>query len=287
MAPGARSSRQASDPRSPASTNGSGPASSRPSPRRSTRCAARAPRRHGRDHPRCARLRRLAVRKRRAPGRSSARTGPPPLLRVGVVGPLDVSVPRVAVTRGTLASVQRYPLVLVAAGQRRRRARSRLLPLPTPTAISRSSAPRFRASSSRISPASSFGRRRRRSSAEFSPATPLPPRGSLQPPVAWVGPAGPDLVRSFTHGVHQVAGGVTVLVDRTPATPAACKESALSAFLRRAVVVMARQGICAAAVAAAAADQNRVAASVPDFELPDAVVECGRSLGRRRLVLRR
>ena len=51
--------------------------------------------------------------------------------------------------------------------------------------------------------------------------------GVAQPPVAWVGPASLELVRSFRHGVHQVAAGVTVLVDRTPATPAACKESAL------------------------------------------------------------
>ena len=50
------------------------------------------------------------------------RPAPPPALRVGVVGPLDVSVPRVALTRGTLSAVQRLPLVLVAAGSVSKRA---------------------------------------------------------------------------------------------------------------------------------------------------------------------
>src|SRR6266849_2657618 len=51
------------------------------------------------------------------PARTVAeRTAPPPALRVGVVGPLSVSVARVGVTRGTLAAVQRLPLVLVAPG---------------------------------------------------------------------------------------------------------------------------------------------------------------------------
>ena len=97
-------------------------------------------------------------------------------------------------------------------------------------------------------------------------------QGVAAPPVAWVGPADPGLVRSFRLGVHQVAGGVNVLVDRSPLTPAACKESALSAFLRGAVAAMARRGLCAAAVASAAAERNRVAESLGDFELPDAAV---------------
>ena len=202
----------------------------------------------------------------------AVRTGPPPVLRVGVVGPLVVSVPRVAVRRGTLASVQRYPLVLVAAGHVTTRALAAVAAANPDShfalvgaSVQSVKQPNLAGIVFRETQAAQLGG----ILAGYTAAA----QGISQPPVAWVGPAGLDLVRSFTHGVHQVAGGVTVLVDRTPATPAACKESALSAFLRRAVVVMARQGICAAAVAAAAADQNRVAASVPDFELPDAVVE--------------
>jgi basic membrane lipoprotein Med (substrate-binding protein (PBP1-ABC) superfamily) len=210
----------------------------------------------------------------KAPSRTVAkRPAPPPALRVGVVGPLDVSVPRVALTRGTLSAVQRLPLVLVAAGTVSKRAISRVAAANPDNhfalvgaSVREVKQPNLVGIVFRESQAAQLGG----VLAGYTAAA----QGVAAPPVAWVGPGDPALVRSFVLGVHQVAGGVTVLVDRSPATPAACKESALSAFLLRgAVVAMAREGLCADAVAAAAAEQNRVAESLGDFELPDAAVE--------------
>jgi basic membrane lipoprotein Med (substrate-binding protein (PBP1-ABC) superfamily) len=199
------------------------------------------------------------------------RTAPPPALRVGVVGPLDVSVPRVAVTRGTLSAVQRLPLVLVAAGSVSLRAVS-MIAAANPEGhfalVGASTQPIKRPNLVGVVFRETQAAQLGGLLAGYAAAA----QGVADPPAAWVGPGDPVVVRSFTRGVHQVAGGVTVLVDRSPATPAACKESALSAFLRGAVVAMARDGLCAAAVAAAAAEQNRVAESIGDFELPDAAV---------------
>ena len=46
--------------------------------------------------------------------------------------------------------------------------------------------------------------------------------------------------------------------------------------------MIAHGGLCAAAVAAAAADQNQVAASLSDFELPNAAVDAVVRVGCRR-----
>jgi basic membrane lipoprotein Med (substrate-binding protein (PBP1-ABC) superfamily) len=200
------------------------------------------------------------------------RTAPPPALRVGVVGPLSVSARRVGVTRGTLSAVQHLPLVLVAAG-----AAGKLAVSTVAAANPDSHFALVGGSVQEVKQPNLVGIVFRESQAArlggILAGYVVAAQGVAGPPVAWVGPDGPGLVRSFRRGVHQIAGGVTVLVDRSPATPAACKEAALLAFLRGAVVVMARNGLCAAAVAAAAAQQNRVATSVSDFELPDAAVE--------------
>lgn len=197
--------------------------------------------------------------------------GPPPALRVGVVGPLGVSVPHVAVTRGALSRVQGFRLVLVAAGAADLRAVSAVAAANPDShfalvggSVEHAKQPNLVGIVFRENQAAQLGG----VLAGYTVAA----QGVALPPVAWVGPDGPGLVRSFARGVHQVAGGVTVLVDRSPSTPAACKEAALSAYMRGAVVAMARSGLCAAAVASAAAEQNRVAASVGDFELPDAAV---------------
>ncbi len=207
------------------------------------------------------------------PARTVAvRTGPPPALRVGVVGPLNVSIPRVAVTRGTLQAVERLPLVLIAAGSVSKHAVSNVAAANPDNhfalvgaSVQEVKQPNLVGVVFRESQAAQLG--------GILAGYTASAQGVAEPPVAWVGPADTGIVRSFTLGVHQVAAGVAVLVDRSPATPAACKESALAAFLRGAAVAMARQGLCAEAVASAASEQNRIAESVGDFELPDAAVQ--------------
>jgi basic membrane lipoprotein Med (substrate-binding protein (PBP1-ABC) superfamily) len=199
-------------------------------------------------------------------------TSAPPLLRVGIVGQLDVSVPRVEVTRGTLIAVQRLPLVLVAAGSVGDRAVSSIA-----AANAGSHFALVGASVQGVKQPNLVGIRFQETQAAqlggilagYVSAV----QGVADPPVAWVGPGNPALIRSFIRGVRQVVGGVEVLVVRSPSLPASCKEAALTAILHGAVVVMAHTGLCAAAVANAAAEQNQVAASVGDFELPDAAVE--------------
>lgn len=90
--------------------------------------------------------------------------------------------------------------------------------------------------------------------------------------VAWVGPGRQPVIDAFRRGVHLADPALNVLVLRSPATPARCKEAALTAFLRGAAAVMAGRGLCADAVASAAAEQNRVSASLGDFEFPDVAV---------------
>jgi len=90
--------------------------------------------------------------------------------------------------------------------------------------------------------------------------------------VAWVGPGERPVIRAFRRGVHLADPSVNVLVVPSPATPARCKEAALTAFLQGAAAVMASRGLCADAVASAAAEQNRVSASLEDFEFPDVAV---------------
>lgn len=208
-----------------------------------------------------------------APERTVVRhAGPPPLLRVGVVGPLDVSLPRVSVTRGTLASVRRLPLVLVAAGSVGEQAVSNVA-----AANPGSHFALVGASVERVKQPNLVGVTfRETQAAELGGALAgyvVRAQGVGDPRVAWIGPGDPALLDSFRRGVHEVAGGVTILVDVSPTVPAGCKEAALSAILRRAVFVIAHGGLCGAAVAAAAADQNQVAASLSDFELPDAAVD--------------
>ena len=176
-------------------------------------------------------------------------------------------------THGTLSAVQRLPLVLVAAGAVSKAAISNVAAANPANhfalvgaSVREVKQPNLAGIVFRESQAAQLG-------GVLAGYTAAAAQGVAAPPVAWIGPGDQGLVRSFTIGVHQVAGGVTVLVDRSPTTPAACKESALSAFLRGAVAAMAGRGLCAAAVAAAAAERNRVAESVADFELPDAVVE--------------
>ena len=86
--------------------------------------------------------------------------------------------------------------------------------------------------------------------------------------VAWVGPEERTLAAAFGRGVHAAAPGVAVLHQWSRSVPARCKEAALTGLGRSAVVVMAHGGLCAAAAASAAHEQNMPALALGDFLFP-------------------
>jgi basic membrane lipoprotein Med (substrate-binding protein (PBP1-ABC) superfamily) len=86
--------------------------------------------------------------------------------------------------------------------------------------------------------------------------------------VAWVGPEERALAAAFGRGVHAAAPGVAVLHQWSRSVPARCKEAALTGLDRSAVVVMAHGGLCAAAAASAAHEQNMPALALSDFLFP-------------------
>jgi hypothetical protein len=86
--------------------------------------------------------------------------------------------------------------------------------------------------------------------------------------VAWVGPEERALAAAFGRGVHAAAPGVAVLHQWSRSVPARCKEAALTGIGRSAVVVMAHGGLCAAAAASAAHEQNMPALALGDFMFP-------------------
>jgi basic membrane lipoprotein Med (substrate-binding protein (PBP1-ABC) superfamily) len=86
--------------------------------------------------------------------------------------------------------------------------------------------------------------------------------------VAWVGPEERALAAAFGRGVHAAAPGISVLHQWSRSVPARCKEAALTGLGRSAVVVMAHRGLCAAAAASAAHEQNVPALTLGDFLFP-------------------
>src|SRR4051794_27298 len=86
--------------------------------------------------------------------------------------------------------------------------------------------------------------------------------------VAWVGPEERALAAAFGRGVHAAAPGVAVLHQWSRSVPGRCKEAALTGLGRSAVVVMAHRGLCAAAAASAAHEQNVPALTLGDFLFP-------------------
>ncbi|MGN6799022.1 MAG: BMP family ABC transporter substrate-binding protein [Gaiellaceae bacterium] len=86
--------------------------------------------------------------------------------------------------------------------------------------------------------------------------------------VAWVGPEERSLAVSFGRGVHAAAPSVAVLHQWSRSVPGRCKEAALTGLGRSAVVVMAHGGLCAAAAASAAHEQNVPALALGDFLFP-------------------
>ncbi|HET7129506.1 MAG TPA: hypothetical protein VFJ93_10585 [Gaiellaceae bacterium] len=188
-------------------------------------------------------------------------------LRVGVVGPLAIDVRGARVERGPLDEVGDAPLVLVSA---------------------RSASVEKVTAAAEATPGSHFAYVGGSAKAAKQPnlvglvlrddqAAKLGgvvagfvarEQGGTAARVAWVGPEERALSDAFALGVHESLPPATILYAFSKRIPARCKEAALGAIARGAVVVMAHGGACASAAADGAHQQNHVALSLGDFELP-------------------
>lgn len=190
----------------------------------------------------------------------------PARLHVGVVGPLSVSVPGASVEHGTLAQVARNPLVLVDASS-------------ATVARVASFADAYPATHFALVGASTKGFHRpnlvglvlrEQQAARLAGVVAgfvAAEQGGADARVAWVGPQERSLAAAYAGGVHESLPTAAVLYAWSKRIPARCKEAALGAIARGAVVVTARGGLCADAVAVAAHQQNHIALSVSGFEL--------------------
>lgn len=192
----------------------------------------------------------------------------PGLLRVGVVGPLTLDVQGVVVDRGALEQVAGAPLVLVSAK------------VASLAAV---------AEAARAHPASHFalvGAGTKGDRAQNLVGLVLSDRqaallggivagyaaaeaGGTAPRVAWVGPQERRLASTFALGAHRSLPGAVVLDEWSRSIPARCKEAALAAIARGAMVVMANNGLCAQAAVAGARQQNVPGLQLGDFQFPN------------------
>jgi basic membrane lipoprotein Med (substrate-binding protein (PBP1-ABC) superfamily) len=191
-------------------------------------------------------------------------------LRVAVVGPLDVrAVPRASITRvAALSPVAGYPLVVVSAHA-------------ADIAAVEAVAQRHPTSHYVYVGGSTKGHRRSNlvglvlndaQAAQLGGVVAglvAAEQGGREARVAWVGPQQGALAAAFTRGARDVRPTTIVLRASSTDLPAACKEAALGAIARGAVVVMADGGLCADAAIAGAHQQNRVGLQISDFELTD------------------
>jgi basic membrane lipoprotein Med (substrate-binding protein (PBP1-ABC) superfamily) len=189
-------------------------------------------------------------------------------LQVGVVGALSVApVPGASIARvGALASTPAYPLVLVSARA-------------ADLAAVEAAAQQHPSSHYVYVGGSTKGHHRSNlvgivlddaQAAELGGGVAglvAAEQGGLNARVAWVGPQERALAAAFARGTQSVQHGTTVLRAWSGDRPAACKEAALGAVARGAVVVMAHGGLCADAAIAGAHQQNRVGLQISDFEL--------------------
>jgi hypothetical protein len=188
-------------------------------------------------------------------------------LRVGVVGPLRISVPGARVERGTLATVGDPPLVLVSsrtASLAAVAAAAEAMPGSHFAFVGGSTKPAKHANLVGVV-------LRDEQAAELGGVVAgfvAREQGGAAARVAWVGPEERALADAFARGVHESLPPATILYAYSKRIPARCKEAALGAIARGAVVVMAHGGACAAAAADGAHQQNHVALSLGDFELP-------------------
>jgi hypothetical protein len=192
----------------------------------------------------------------------------PSRLRVGVVGALDVApAPGTSVARlSGLAAVPAYPLVLVsaqAAEVAAVAATARQHPSSHYVYVGGSVKGHHRSNLVGIvlndAQAAQLG--------GVVAGLVAQEQGGLDARVAWVGPQEEPLAAAFAQGTQSVQSGTTVLRAWSSDRPAACKEAALGAIARGAVVVMAHGGMCADAAIAGAHQQNRAGLRISDFEL--------------------
>jgi basic membrane lipoprotein Med (substrate-binding protein (PBP1-ABC) superfamily) len=194
---------------------------------------------------------------------------PKPLagLRIGVVGPLAVAVPGAVAEHGTLARVSGDALVLVDAAA-------------ADVARVAAAADRHPATHFALVGGSTKGFHRpnlvglvlrEEQAAQLAGVVAgfvADEQGGADARVAWVGPQERMLAAAYAGGVHRSLPAAGILSAWSERLPSRCKEAALGVIARGAVVVTAHRGLCADAVAVAAHQQNHVALSVADFELP-------------------
>lgn len=197
----------------------------------------------------------------------TAHTVRPAGLRVGVVGPIRLDVPGVVPQHGTLARTAGLPLVVVSAKV-------------ADLASVAGAADAHPGSHFAFVGASTRAERRRNLVglvlrddqaallAGVVAGLVANDVGGETPRVAWVGPQENTLAAAFGRGAHDAYARTAVLHQWSRAVPARCKEAALTAIGRGAVIVAAHGGACAEAAAEAAHEQNVPALSLGDFELP-------------------
>jgi basic membrane lipoprotein Med (substrate-binding protein (PBP1-ABC) superfamily) len=188
-------------------------------------------------------------------------------LRVGVVGPLRLDTAGIVVERGTLGQVGSASLVIVSA---------RSATLPTVAAAARAHPGTHYAllgestKSDRVK--NLVGLVLSDDQAAVLAGTvagyAAADLGGTAPRVAWVGPQELPLAASFARGVHSALPGAVVLDEWSSSIPARCKEAALTAIARGAMVVMAHDGICAESAIAGARQQNVAGLQLGDFQFP-------------------
>jgi hypothetical protein len=192
-------------------------------------------------------------------------------LRVGIVGPLEVRPVRgatIAADGRTLASTPAYPLVFVsaqAAGIAEVEAVAQEHPTSHYVYVGGSTKGHHRSNLVGLVQNDAQAAQLGGVVAGLVAAE----QGGLNARVAWVGPQEGALAAAFTRGAQTVKPGTVVLRAWSTDLPAACKEAALGAIARGAVVVMAHEGLCADAAIAGAHQQNRVGLQLSDFELTD------------------
>lgn len=193
-------------------------------------------------------------------------------LRIAVVGPLDVQVPGAIVTRRALRKTANQSLVLVSAASPAAAGvpeQAAAHPSTHYVIVGASAAqqrlPNLAGAVLRDDQAARLGGIAAGLSAQEATST-----GAR---VAWVGPRDPAVVAAYIAGVHEVAPGTTILRAWSSARPASCKESALGAIGRGAMVIMADHGLCAAAAVDGAHERNLPGLTLSDFQLPDVAAE--------------
>jgi hypothetical protein len=188
-------------------------------------------------------------------------------LRIGVVGPLRVDVPGIVPRKEPLSRIADDPLVLVDA-------RSASSAVVSATARAHPSIHFALVGASVIgehAPNLAGIVLKQDDAAYLAGVTAGLAAGEsgASARVVWVGPEERVLAAAFGRGVRAAAPGVAVLHQWSRSIPALCKEAALTGLDRSAVVVMAHGGLCAAAAASAAHEQNVPALALRDFMFPE------------------